>query len=286
MLFRSGTIKVWDQVFGTDRFVLSATLSGHKAPVSAMAVTSRWLFSGDAAGCIKVWQRTALPGCYSLEQTHESCGGEITALRADHPYLATAFFSGTAAGTVHVWKKAGGKFACRQTIAAHRGEVGAIAYSPEQHALFTGARDKTVKIWNKSFLDFTLAQTLEHNDEEVREILLTSDDNRFLTASAKGNLTTWKRTSGDASWKWHEKYRIAPEGGLQALCPLNPRPWLPLQTLYLLSTDAFGVLASMKEKERMRLAKIPLDPLPDEAHGPTTWESRESGIEFARNPNK
>lgn len=115
------------------------TLSGHEAPVIALAALSNNLLaSGSGDASIKIWNLDS-KNCRATLTEHT---GKVRALEA-LPH--DRFASGSDDCSIKIWDVASGQ--CLTTLAGHDAPVTALAALPNDF-LATAARDGSIKIWN------------------------------------------------------------------------------------------------------------------------------------------
>jgi formylglycine-generating enzyme required for sulfatase activity len=142
-----GTIKLWDPASGQ----LTATLKGHSASVSALAVLPDGrLASGARLGTIKLWD----PASGQLQATLEGHSASVKTLAVlPDGRLASGAFD----NTIKLWDPATGQL--QATLEGHSGYVFALAVLPDKR-LASGAGDGTIKLWNGNLKATTEPLTL------------------------------------------------------------------------------------------------------------------------------
>ncbi len=191
-------IRLWDPQNGT----LLQTLL-HPAPMSAVtwcpsppamgAVRAHLLASGDAAGCIRLWQidGTAPASCVQTLTAHTTYI-EGLAFAPDGMTLASASWD----GTVKLWdtstalSAAAASGALRQTLTGHTQRVVSVTWSPDGRTLASAGRDQTIWLWDRAQGDYRSA--LQAHTSDVNGLAFTPDSRNLLSSSEDGTLRVWE----------------------------------------------------------------------------------------------
>lgn len=172
-----GTAKVWRPLDSAR----PRTLRGHRGRVKAVAVAGSSVLTGGSDGTARLWTLSGEP---VVVLQREGRSVDAVAVAADGAFAVTAGADGTVrgwdvargamtrsftvgepvrslavhsdgsvhrvatgvdSGEVAVWEPAGGRATRR--IAAHRAQVGALAFSPDGSFIASGSCDASAKVW-------------------------------------------------------------------------------------------------------------------------------------------
>jgi WD40 repeat protein len=173
-LFASGLekfIRVWDPATGKE----TAKWAGHKSPVTHLALSrdGKTLASGTFYGEIRIWDVENQKEMASLDNEASVYG---LALSADGKRLLS-----TNGGNVTLWdvarKQAVGKFM------GVKGEVGPVAFSPDEKLVVARAFDCT--IWDAN----TFKKLATLRPAEIPDLAISPDSRTLFSCDRKGKVT-------------------------------------------------------------------------------------------------
>eukprot|EP01112_Ceratiomyxa_fruticulosa_P012324 TRINITY_DN3405_c0_g1_i1.p1 TRINITY_DN3405_c0_g1~~TRINITY_DN3405_c0_g1_i1.p1 ORF type:complete len:930 (+),score=265.74 TRINITY_DN3405_c0_g1_i1:296-3085(+) len=150
-----------------------ATLTGHVDRVSALCINSKFLYSSDADGAIKVWDLKTLQ-CVETIKAHRK---SIETLVCNDKILV----SGSADMNIKVWNA--NTFELMETLKEHTGELNALFMTGK--FLFSASFDKSIKVWDLT--TYKCIKTLNGHSKSVKTITVSGD---YLFSG--GNDTTIK----------------------------------------------------------------------------------------------
>jgi WD40 repeat protein len=118
--------------------------------------------------------------------------GDLFALRSDGKRLATGASQriGKGLGEVGIWD-----VAARRRIVAltgHRGNIRAIAYSPNGRRLITASTDQTIRIWDANSGREVIV--LHRSPVLTTAVAFGPDGNKIAAAGEDGTLRLWDAT--------------------------------------------------------------------------------------------
>ncbi|MDE5102676.1 MAG: WD40 repeat domain-containing protein [Trichodesmium sp. St19_bin2] len=165
----------------------SVTLSGHKTPIYAVAISAdgKTLTSSSHDGKIKVWNLTNGQLFHTINAHADAI--ESLVISPDGKIIA----SGSWDNDIKLWNITNGKFI--QTLKSHADDVKAIAMSKDGQTLASGSYNGVIKIWNLK------TGSLKMKIKEPHPIiaLAFSPDGEILASGCKkGNIKTWELNTG------------------------------------------------------------------------------------------
>ena len=179
-----GTARIWDQVTGKER----AVLTGHSGSVNAVAVAPEgtWLVTGGADGTARIWDQVT--GKERAVLTGHSGSVNAVAVAPDGTWLVT----GGADGTARIWDQVTGKE--RAVLTGHSGSVNAVAVAPDGTWLATGGADGTARIWDPAAGKEQTAAT--PRIRAVNAVAVAPDGTWLATGGADGTARIWDQVTG------------------------------------------------------------------------------------------
>jgi serine/threonine-protein kinase len=208
-------IKLWDALsFSGPNAAPVATLSGHKAAVTALAFSpdGKALASADADGSVKLWRLShAGKETTALRYTLNSHPAAVAALAfsPDGRWLACACRD----GGVQLFETNGG--VQRHTLEHSANLIGSLIFSPD---------GKTLAVWSLHGVKLWDVATGRAQDGQpkpaglIRAVTFSPDSRRLATADNDGNLCLWRTASAEKLGEWRlpgAAYHVAfaPDGG-------------------------------------------------------------------------
>jgi len=139
------------------------------------------LVTGDDAGEAQVWNGRT--GRHLL--THRMSSA-VTSIASDSP--RRQFVTGSADGSVDVWKAATGKLSV--ALRGHSDRVRSIAVSSDGRWILTASDDQTAAVWDAT--TGVRAAVLRGDNGSVGQAVLSADDGTILTAGDDGTARLWR----------------------------------------------------------------------------------------------
>lgn len=166
----------------------AGALSGHGDEVVALALSPNGavLASADRAGAIKVWDTASRRSIHDLRT-----GGAAPADLAVAPVASGLVAAAEHGGAVTVFAL-GGAATQTRTLAAHRADATAVAFSPDGELLATGARDGTLALWNPS--SGAQVGKLGGHNAAILDLAFAPDGHLLASAAADGSVRLWSPT--------------------------------------------------------------------------------------------
>jgi eukaryotic-like serine/threonine-protein kinase len=112
----------------------------------------------------------------------------------DETRVVTTHSVGFTSSQVRIWDAATGQLV--RSLAGHRAQVHALAWSKDSSRLATGSADRTAGIWDPASGQRLL--TLTGHSLEVVGVAFSPDGRRMATASRDGSVRIWNAQNGDS----------------------------------------------------------------------------------------
>jgi WD40 repeat protein len=182
-----GTVRLWDAAIAKTSPSLESESASASASVRRVTFSSNGdaLVSSDADGKITLWdpatgQQRAVPEhiCYTGPLAIAGGGGVLATGHRD--------------GTIRVWDTDTGSE--RLMLEGHRGEILAVAFSPDGRTLASAGDDATVRLWEAS-AGRECALFGGHGGR-VATIVFSPDGGTLASAGDEGNVRLWDLTTG------------------------------------------------------------------------------------------
>jgi WD40 repeat protein len=170
-----GTVRIWS----IDGQELSTNLN-HQSPITSVAVSENWLFSGSYDNTIKQWDISS--GQYV--QTFVGHDNKVRSVAVSEKWL----FSGSDDNTIKQWNILTGQ--CVQTFVGHDNKVRSVAVSEKW--LFSGSDDNTIKQWD--ILAGQCVQTFTDHQGTVRSLVVSGD--LLFSGSEDRTVKQWEIATG------------------------------------------------------------------------------------------
>jgi WD40 repeat protein len=162
----------------------------HGAPSSpqlqtaALSPDGRLIATGDNSGTASVWD--ARSGRFL---TSHRMSGAVTSVAFDtRRGKRTRVVTGSADGSVHVWRAATGKLLVG--LKGHTDQVGSVAFSPDGRWILTASDDRTAAVWNAA--TGTREAVLLGHRGSVRGAAFSTDGKQIVTSSDDGTARLWR----------------------------------------------------------------------------------------------
>jgi len=178
-----GSVKLWDVEKGHE----VRAMSGHTAPVAAIAYSSRLLASASWDKTARVWD--AVTGKPLVRLAGHREGVVAVAFSPNAGRLATGSFD----GTVKVWDVRTG--AEEATLRGHENAVACVAFSGDGSRVVSGGFDWTVRVWDTA--TWQCLHTLKGHQGTVKSIAFR-DNQHVTTAGDDRSVRCWDPQTGQA----------------------------------------------------------------------------------------
>jgi RNA polymerase sigma factor (sigma-70 family) len=184
------TVRRWDVAAGK----ASLTFAGHAEPVTTVTFTllGKILRTGSTDKTVRSWN--AFTG-EELPPPREYA--EAIALLSSNPARGNWIIlgsggSGSEGKELVRWDPASGQMIAN--FQGHRGEVKAVALSPDRRQVATGSADKTAKVWDLN--TGKLLATCEGHAGVVRAVAFSPRGRKLATAGADKTVKLWDPAAG------------------------------------------------------------------------------------------
>jgi WD40 repeat protein len=190
----NGSVRLWDLAGGTVAAV-SVPLSAPPSDASlgevrsvAFSFDSCWLAAAGEKGLVRVWDLTATNRTNAFVDLPHP-GARAVAF-SSNGRLA----SGGERGSIRLWDlKAAHPAATSVSLPGHKGDVAAVAFSPDGQQLATAGGNKTVQLWDLSASDPTVAFVVldRHKGGPIYRIAFSRDGRWLATGSEDSTVRLW-----------------------------------------------------------------------------------------------
>jgi WD40 repeat protein len=190
-LFSAGadrTVKRWDVAARKQLH----TFTGHTEPVTTVTFTlkGRLVRTGSTDKTIRTWD-TATGAEIPAPREYADAVLLIGNNRGEGRWIVVGSGGSGAAHELVRWDPGTGQGIAR--FAGHKGEVKAVAYSPDRRTLATASADKTARLWDLN--TGKLLATLEGHAGAVRAVAFAPRGPKLATAGADKTVKLWDRTT-------------------------------------------------------------------------------------------
>jgi WD40 repeat protein len=201
-------LRLIDRVPAADRSspVLRRTLTGHTAPVEAVAIApdGTWLVTGGGiSNLVRLWRTDT----ESAPVRYLDVSGVLAvAIAPDGTWLAT----GVLDGAVQLWDVATGD--ALATLTGHTKPVNALAISPDGSWIASGSSDETVRLWDARSAE--PKATLTAGIRTVETVAI-SPDGAWVAAGGFDGTVLWDTATGELQrldTGWVHALAVAPDG--------------------------------------------------------------------------
>ena len=164
---------------------VNLTLSGHTAPVRAIAISrdGQTLASGGDDKTIEVWNLKTGENLHTLSGHTERVTS--LAISPDGKTLA----SSSDDNTIKLWNLQNGQL--ESTLTGHTAAVTSIVITPTGQTLASASRDKTVKLWN-----LQNSQPRRTLKAEAISLVIGPDGQTLFSGSEDGSIKLWNLLTG------------------------------------------------------------------------------------------
>ena len=133
---KDGTVKVWQVWDGS----LVRTLSGHSKPVVTVALSpdGRFIASGSEDSTVRVWRMADGKLVKVLQGRVKGMAVNVVRFSPDGKWLAFGDIG------ITIYRFPEGR---KERIAAHRGGITALSFTPDNRFLISASSDGMVKVW-------------------------------------------------------------------------------------------------------------------------------------------
>eukprot|EP01119_Soliformovum_irregulare_P016127 TRINITY_DN4632_c0_g1_i3.p1 TRINITY_DN4632_c0_g1~~TRINITY_DN4632_c0_g1_i3.p1 ORF type:complete len:828 (-),score=308.02 TRINITY_DN4632_c0_g1_i3:200-2683(-) len=166
-------LKIWD--LGT--WECKETLKGHCDVIEALAIHSKYIFSGSADKDIRVWSKTTFK-CIATLAEHTA---GVKVLICDGSRL----YSGSNDKTIRVWSI--DELREIEILKGHDKYVKTLAISQDSKILFSGGNDCVIKVWNLETME--CIYNLESHKKWIKTLALSG--NYLFSAGNDKKIKVW-----------------------------------------------------------------------------------------------
>jgi WD40 repeat protein len=153
---------------------------------AALSPDGRLIGTGDNSGTARVWD--ARLGRVRVLTSHRMSGAVTSVAFDTRRGTRTRVVTGSADGSVHVWRAATGKLLV--ALKGHTDQVGSVAFSPDGRWILTASDDRTAALWNAA--TGTREAVLLGHRGSVRGAAFSSNGTRIVTVSDDGTARLWR----------------------------------------------------------------------------------------------
>lgn len=175
-----------------------ATMTGHRAPVMAIAVHPVYSLAatGSEDNCIKLWDFDTA----QYERTLKGHTGHVTGVAFDH--VGNMLASCSADMCAKLWDLS--TYACTKTLRGHDHTLSCVLFTPSGDAVLTASRDQSIKVWEVSTGYCT--RTLSGHAEWARCLSVSLNGDMLASGGSDHNILVWKLSTGAllATLRGHE----------------------------------------------------------------------------------
>ena len=167
-----------------------STLSGHRAPVTAVAVHPIYslIASGSEDSTIKIWDYETS----QYERTLKGHTGPVTGVCFDS--VGSILASCSADMTAKLWDMT--TYLCTKTLRGHDHTISSVRFAPSGDQVLTCSRDHTVKCWEVT-TGFCIRTYAGHSDW-VKCISVSLDGESLASAGSDQSIIVWRLSSGQS----------------------------------------------------------------------------------------
>ncbi|MEM1070272.1 MAG: protein kinase, partial [Planctomycetota bacterium] len=194
----NGRIAVWDVTFkptettgdsvGKIEWERSGTMTSHRAPVTAVAITAdgQSIASGDLGGHVFVWNPSKADSIDYKQQILDAIDLVNTEAEERPEAIEPADMIRLVDGSLD--QNADDRTS--RIVAAHRDAIRSVRFSPDGRSIVTASDDYTIKLWDSK--PAQLVQTLKgHGGWVVSADFLPAAETTILSASNDASVRTW-----------------------------------------------------------------------------------------------
>ncbi len=147
----------------------------------------RWIAVSNVKAAMRVYDTT----------TWKEAGAARGFVPAFSPDSKTLVI-GDAEGQLQVWDLGGGQLKKQTTVAAHVGEVWALAFAPDGKTLVSGGQEaKKVRVWDMTGKEPRAAETLEdHKSGGITIVAFAPDGRSFASAADRSDIRVYDVKDG------------------------------------------------------------------------------------------
>lgn len=187
------TIKVWEfksnkdfesnEEFKSNEALF--TLIGHKAAISAVAITNnnKFIISGSDDNTIRIWNYIT-NDCHAIFEGHQDWVTGV-AISANDEYI----FSSSKDNTIKIWNISTTE--CAFTLQDHENKVSCLAVTG-QH-IVSGSYDETLRIWSMPTRECLF--TLENHKDHVNCVIIAKNQDFVISCGDDHHIMLWNPTT-------------------------------------------------------------------------------------------